>query len=709
MNDEVKQAKEIEATEAAQANAQQNGPVTEENTSAVPADAASQGQAGESAAAGDLNPEFEALVQALEAGEDINEQLEATAAGEGGGGAGDSIGTGARLDRIDSQANPNAGIDPDIPPTPLIDPTADTEIIVDTNEAPTAFGGSLRVSEEGLDAGNPDENPLLVDTTNSLTDEIDVPGTDPDGDVLSYALATLETGLESAGVAITFSGDGTVGDPLIGTVPDGDGTQTIITLTVDATGKVTVVLSGPVDHPENPEEDNLSFDVTLTVSDGELSDTATVVVTVEDDSPTASIETVQTIGRDQELVDNTLTLDETVGAKAGDANAADDDIDGGNPDPFGGTYGTPIGAVSDVDLVDTTTTTGADDEGATTVVSLSIASEGVDSELNTTDGTSILLYTEADGTITGRTGGSDGAVIFAISIDNDGLVSVAQYDSLEHPISPDSYDEAVTLTGKVSAVVTVTDGDDDVATDSTDVGDQISFEDDGPSAAAADVTTPTLVLDESDVPDPSEDPVVNDGIDDGIVSASADFTGNFVATDYGTDGAGSVSYTLELTGTDVESGLYTLGVDGAQGDEIVLNESGGVITGSYDGTDYFTISIDNDPDSLTFGEVTFTQITNIYHGDATDADDVETLTVSGDNGLEGEDFVANALVLEQTVTDADGDEASAEVDLGSGVFKIEDDGPSAEAADVATPMLVLDESDVPDPSEDPVVNDGIDD
>ncbi|MBQ0799995.1 MAG: hypothetical protein KBT63_12000, partial [Porticoccaceae bacterium] len=558
MNDEVKQGKEIEATEAAQANAQQNGPVTEENTPTVPADAAPQGQAAESAVAGDLNPEFEALVQALEAGEDIGEQLEATAAGEGGGGAGDSISSGVRLDRIDSQANPNAGIDPDIPFPPVIVPTADTEIIVDAgspapeddfievipddgvivesggsfggsviendnfgpdgqgtppvvavngsavnvgqpiagslggtliinadgtydytpppqvdhsddiadtetftytiqdstgdtatatvvftivdtvpvidilpavadatpttdsidetntldgawtsadgadtpssivviyngteyslddaidtgvgtltvkadgtwtfeagevdatenisfslritdsdgsvdtdthtleivdvNKPPVARPGSLTVSEEGLETGIPDTDPdAILDTTNSATDSTTIPGTDPDGDVLSYTLSTSETGLESGGVPITFSGAGTIGDPLIGTIPDGDGTTPIITLTVDSDGKVDVTLSGPLDHDDTTQEDNLSFDVTLTVSDGDLSDTSTVVVTVEDDSPTVDVVLVTTEGEDQEgpvlVVEPLLTTQdaETIGLASDTAVSA---------------------------------------------------------------------------------------------------------------------------------------------------------------------------------------------------------------------------------------------------------------------------------------------------------------------------------------------------------------------------------------------------
>ena len=79
-----------------------------------------------------------------------------------------------------------------------------------------------------------------------------------------------------------------------------------------------------------------------------------------------------------------------------------------------------------------------------------------------------------------------GNAVFAISIDAvTGVVSVAQYESIEHPTGGGSYDEPVNLGATVNAVMTVTDGDGDVATNSVAIGSQIVFEDDGPSAAIA--------------------------------------------------------------------------------------------------------------------------------------------------------------------------------------------------------------------------------
>ena len=46
----------------------------------------------------------------------------------------------------------------------------------------------------------------------------------------------------------------------------------------------------------------------------------------------------------------------------------------------------------------------------------------------------------------------------------------------------------------------------------------------------------------------------------------------------------------------------------------------------------------------------------------------------------------------QTVTDADGDVDTAAINLGTGVFQIEDDGPNAVVANATADTLVLDET-----------------
>ena len=64
--------------------------------------------------------------------------------------------------------------------------------------------------------------------------------------------------------------------------------------------------------------------------------------------------------------------------------------------------------------------------------------------------------------------------------------------------------------------------------------------------------------------------------------------------------------------------------------------------------------------------MTFTQLANIWHADTSNPDDPATLTLAN----------ANLLQLVQTMTDADGDSVTAALDLGAGVFTIQDDGPA---------------------------------
>ncbi len=215
-------------------------------------------------------------------------------------------------------------------------------------------------------------------------------------------------------------------------------------------------------------------------------------------------------------------------------------------------------------------------------------------------------------------------------------------------------------------------------TDKADISDSatitIDIVDDVPSAGVkAGSSADILTLDESAVPAPTESPVINDGINDGIRTTTASFADNFDTVAHGADGAGSVSYALSLSSGSVGSGLYALDPTDTsptgglgKGAQIMLSMSDGDILGKVGSTTYFTISVNNDSSSADFGKVTFSQQANIWH-DGTGGDAAATLTTTS----------ANAIMITQTVTDADGDQASASINLGQGVFKIEDDGPMA--------------------------------
>jgi hypothetical protein len=181
-----------------------------------------------------------------------------------------------------------------------------------------------------------------------------------------------------------------------------------------------------------------------------------------------------------------------------------------------------------------------------------------------------------------------------------------------------------------------------------------------------------------------ESPVSPNG--DGIVSAEADYVNSFTTTDdYGTDGAGKITYTMALNGSNLDTGLFALDPNASNGKgaqiQLHIDTTTGVVTGEAGGTTYFTIKNNG-------SKVSIEQNENLWHPDAGPAgatpdhhDDAAIL-----------DAAANTLVLRQTITDADGDSDSVDLDLSKNVFKIEDDGPIANAVTGTPTELIVDES-----------------
>ncbi len=287
------------------------------------------------------------------------------------------------------------------------------------------------------------------------------------------------------------------------------------------------------------------------------------------------------------------------------------------------------------------------------------------------------------GIIVGRVGdGQDvgNPIAFAVAIDGaTGEVSTAQYSAVVHgdPADHDEFGNPILLSDLVYVTLTVTDGDGDTARATSGSALTIAFEDDGPNAVVFNATADTLVLDETRPVGTEED---GDNDPAGLATVTASFADNFAAvTDFGSDGPGSVGYTLVLTGSNVASGLFALGIGGAAGASIVLNQAapGADIIGTVGVTEYFRISVNSGT-----GVVTFSQTTNVWHSNTGSDDDTATLTLAN----------ANLLQVVQTVTDADGDKDSAAINLGTGVFQIEDDGPNAVVFNATADTLVLDET-----------------
>ena len=452
-------------------------------------------------------------------------------------------------------------------------------------------------------------------------------------------------------------------------------------LTIDLnneTGDYTVTQVAAITHPsldnvagDNTENNipNINIDFYAQDVDGSQSPPATLTIDVDDDTPTIDV----TKGSDSAV---NLTTDDaqTIGVNSDTAQSAAN---------FSGVFGLTQSAGAD-----------GTNAAATLLYALDVTGYaggpgGVNSGLESHDA-DIFLY-EIGGKVVGSTsatlaGVTVGNTVFDVGVNGSGVVTLTQYQQIDHDTvdptptgGPPFADHIVSLTDSLitlTASASLTDKDGDTVTDSevVNIGANLHFTDDGPTADVSGTGVGTVKLDETRAEGTD---TVGGTAPTGDQSATIDFSVNFVtggSVNYGADGPGSPTYALQLTGSNVNSGLYALdntdlvaGGDGdgyGQGGQIVLNQVGNTITGSYNGTNYFTITIDP-----ATGIVTFTELNNIWHpiagSSAAALDDTATLNT----------LAANLIQVVQTVTDFDGDTDTASIDIGQGVFQIQDDGP----------------------------------
>lgn len=346
-----------------------------------------------------------------------------------------------------------------------------TYTIIDSDGDTSTTTLTISVSDVSL-SGNAPSVTVFEEALDTIVDAGDVAaGTD----VGSNPGAATETAIGTVVVA-GATGFGIQGGTSSGGFATLVGTFGTISIN-ETTGEFAYTLTSPVSTIPSANdgvttEGGESFTYTATDASGNTT-TGTITVDVVDDIPTSTVDTSgvsishdETVGIDGDAQDVAGPL----AVFAGVANAGDD------PD----VAGTVIGFAQDLSGVTSSGTLIGADMPGTTVFSLEVASAGVDSGLDTTEGTDILLYREGE-VIVGRVGGQSGEAAFAIAIDGaTGGVSLVQYLSIEHPIGgTGSPDEAVSIaTGTISAVVTAIDADGDESTASADIGGQISFQDD---------------------------------------------------------------------------------------------------------------------------------------------------------------------------------------------------------------------------------------
>jgi VCBS repeat-containing protein len=262
-------------------------------------------------------------------------------------------------------------------------------------------------------------------------------------------------------------------------------------------------------------------------------------------------------------------------------------------------------------------------------------------DISTLDG-GLSWTLESDNRIIGWDADENPVVVIDLSLSgNVATVSVTlQYNYNLHPDT--TIDDLVDL-GSIEVVATDADGDQVAGTVN------ISVSDDVPSITALSPTAGLLTVDETNL----------------AMNATANFASLFNIVIGADQNGSSVSYTFEVT---TATGL----VDVATGSKIILQAIGNVVEGR----------LQDSPSTVAFrltvasnGQATLDQIRAIRHPDATNPDDPVTLSPT-------------IIRLTATVTDGDGDQASALVAIGSTlVFK--DDGPSIDATNADTNSITL--------------------
>jgi hypothetical protein len=149
------------------------------------------------------------------------------------------------------------------------------------NDAPIVGTATAAVSEEGLVNGNPDANGT-TDLTDSATTSGTISVTDVDGPTVTVKLTAPVELLASGGVTVTWTGGGT--QTMIGSA----GVVEVIRATIDNSGHYTVTLSKPIDHATAGVEDSKTIIFGVSATDGSLTSTGSLNVSIEDDSPVAN-------------------------------------------------------------------------------------------------------------------------------------------------------------------------------------------------------------------------------------------------------------------------------------------------------------------------------------------------------------------------------------------------------------------------------------
>ncbi|MGL3823448.1 DUF5801 repeats-in-toxin domain-containing protein [Sphingopyxis sp. R3-92] len=310
------------------------------------------------------------------------------------------------------------------------------------------------------------------------------PGSDGAGAVtLNYALSLIaapgtDSGLDSNGLSIfLYTGaGGTIVGSTSATSAGVSAANTIFSLGVNAgTGAVTLTQHAEIDHAPNadiapPYDDQFALLANNLVR---LTGTATIVDADGDSqSSTASID----LGNNIRFADDGPSI--TVGAPLPTLTVDESDL-----------------GTNAVSAAVFTPNFGADGPGTVTyALGINTGSTGL---VDSATGQAVVLSISG-GQVVGRAGtGAGDPIVFTISVDAGGTITLDQQRAIMHANGGAAHDDAKSLAAAnlVTLTATVTDGDGDSAKATINLGDRLSFEDDGPTVTADSGTTTETTLD----------------------------------------------------------------------------------------------------------------------------------------------------------------------------------------------------------------------
>ena len=523
--------------------------------------------------------------------------------------------------------------------TPVVTVNAgpDANVLLTTDDAQSIPGD-----------GDPDTSVTSANFGGVFTGTSVSPGADGAGPGTSstYALAVTgsSSGLTSHGVAINLY---LIGGVVVGST---SATQagvtagnTVFTVSTTNTGVVTLTQFLQIDHPigQDPTPTGTPFaDQLISMADGLVTLTRSETV-VDNDGDSVTGSATVNIGANLRFTDDgptisladrgepTLEVDETnLAANDTDSFAANfsADFNADGPAAAGG--------------------------GITYALSISAGSTGL---IDTLSQQAVVLSV-VNGQVVG-TAGAGGPVVFVVSVDASGNVTLDQQRAVMH--TPNSGPDQTTTLAADNLVIltaTATDFDGDTASQALPIGFNLIFHDDAPSLSG---NTVAGTVDE-------------DGVPAGIPGGPGDVAGE------ATVATGSVS-TLFNSGADQPltfsllgdtSGLPALTSNGVA---VTYQVVGNTLTASAGGNTVFTFVLNAN------GSFTFTLVDQLDHP-----------TLNGQAGDNTENDLTIALGSIIRATDADGDFVNASAN--GLVITVDDDTPTASGNQVTG---TVDEDGVP--------------